>query len=205
MNLRFTGLEIPAAGRDEFTGAGLATFAAFALTGLFTWLAPGIVGSLLYQANDAVQGAVSCIIFAGSLPIANRLAPQGSRGQVISTYFVFAYAGLIIPVVGVGFASDYVGDFPGGARLFHRAGRTMRIVGHRHLRVRPCGPDWPSCRSSHCLLALTSGTELSCAGAQLRCTRWPRPSAGIPRQARCWPARPEHSVSAGTAVHRHRA
>ena len=65
MNLRFTGLEIPAASRDEFTGAGLATFAAFALTGLFTSLAPGIVGSLL-QANHAVQGAVSCIIFAAA-------------------------------------------------------------------------------------------------------------------------------------------
>jgi hypothetical protein len=46
------------------------------------------------------------------LSIANRFAPQESRGQVVSTYFVFAYAGLIIPVVGVGFASDYVGDFP---------------------------------------------------------------------------------------------
>jgi MFS family permease len=111
------------------------------------------VGSLLHQANHAVQGAVSCIIFAaatvaeldmarpnsrpvtlaglglslaglalivaglaaaslvlflagtvvggiaagaifvGSLSITNRLAPQESRGQVISTYFVFAYAG----------------------------------------------------------------------------------------------------------------
>jgi hypothetical protein len=30
---------------------------------------------------------------------------------VISTYFVFAYSGLSIPVVGVGVASDYVGNF----------------------------------------------------------------------------------------------
>jgi hypothetical protein len=30
---------------------------------------------------------------------------------VISTYFVFAYAGLSIPVVGVGIASDYIGNF----------------------------------------------------------------------------------------------
>jgi hypothetical protein len=47
----------------------------------------------------------------GSLSIANRLAPAESRARVISTYFVFAYTGLIIPVVGVGIASDYVGDF----------------------------------------------------------------------------------------------
>ncbi len=30
---------------------------------------------------------------------------------MISTYFVFAYVGLSIPVVGVGVASDYVGNF----------------------------------------------------------------------------------------------
>ncbi len=30
---------------------------------------------------------------------------------MISTYFVFAHAGLSIPVVGVGLASDYVGSF----------------------------------------------------------------------------------------------
>jgi hypothetical protein len=33
------------------------------------------------------------------------------RAQVISGYFVFAYAGLAIPVVGVGVAVDYVGNF----------------------------------------------------------------------------------------------
>jgi hypothetical protein len=29
----------------------------------------------------------------------------------VSTYFVFAYVGLIIPVIGVGIASEHVGDF----------------------------------------------------------------------------------------------
>jgi MFS family permease len=149
----------------------VAAFAAFALTGLFTSLAPGFVNSVLHQANFAIAGAVSFLVFAaatvaavglarfnsrpvilaglllflaglalvvagmsaaslalflagtvvggiavgainvGSLSIANRLAPAEDRGRVISTYFVFAFTGLIIPVVGVGIASDYVGDF----------------------------------------------------------------------------------------------
>ena len=42
---------------------------------------------------------------------ANRLAAPGTRAKVISTYFVFAHAGLSIPVVGVGVASAYVGSF----------------------------------------------------------------------------------------------
>jgi len=171
LSLRFTGLAIPRAGRPEFIAAGLAAFSAFALTGLFTSLAPGFVGSVLHQANYAIAGAVSFLIFAaatvaqlslarfdsrpvtlaglalflaglslivaglsaaslalflagtvvggmavgalfiGSLSTANRLAPADSRAQVLSTYFVFAYSGLIIPVVGVGTAADYVGDF----------------------------------------------------------------------------------------------
>jgi len=34
------------------------------------------------------------------------------RGQAVSTYFVFCYLGLAIPVIGVGIASQYIGDFP---------------------------------------------------------------------------------------------
>lgn len=171
LSLRFTGLGIPAAGRGEFIAAGVAAFAAFALSGLFTSLAPGFVTGVLHQTNVAIAGGVPFLLFAaatvaavglarfnsrpvilaglllflvglalvvagisaaslalflagtvvggiavgainvGSLSIANRLAPAEDRGRIISTYFVFAFTGLIIPVVGVGIASDYVGNF----------------------------------------------------------------------------------------------
>jgi hypothetical protein len=42
---------------------------------------------------------------------AKRLALPETRAQVISSYFVFAYSGLAIPVIGVGVAADHVGDF----------------------------------------------------------------------------------------------
>jgi MFS family permease len=171
LTIRFQGLGIPEQGRSEFIAAGIAAFAAFALSGLFTSVVPGFLSNVLHQTNYALSGGVAAVLFAsaavaalslarfnsrpvilaglglfvaalalivagmsaaslglflaaavvggtavgamgiGSLSIANRLAPEDRRAQVISTYFVFAYTGLIIPVVGVGISSDYVGDF----------------------------------------------------------------------------------------------
>jgi hypothetical protein len=51
-------------------------------------------------------------VFLGSLATANRLAPPGRRGQTVSTFFVLCYVGLIIPVVGVGVATLFIGDLP---------------------------------------------------------------------------------------------
>jgi MFS family permease len=171
LTLRFTGLGIPTVGRAEFIAAGIAVFAAFALLGLFSSLAPSFLSGVLHQQSHAVSGIVVFAMFAsaaiaavllsrfatrpvvlsglgillvslalivaglsqasialfligtvvggvavgaifiGSLSTANRLAPAEARGRVVSTYFVFAYVGLTIPVVGVGVAAEHVGDF----------------------------------------------------------------------------------------------
>jgi hypothetical protein len=171
LSLRFTGLGIPSAGRSEFTAAGVAGFAAFALLGMFTALAPSFLGDVLHVVSHAAGGAVVFALFAaatttqlvlarfrsrivilcglmvflaalalvvaglsersmalflagtivsgvaigavfiGSVSTANRLAPAEMRGRVVSTYFVFAYVGLTIPVIEVGIASQYEGDF----------------------------------------------------------------------------------------------
>jgi len=66
----------------------------------------------LFLAAIVVAGVAVGAVFLGSLATANRLAPPEYRGQVISTYFVLCYCGLIIPVVGVGVASEFIGDFP---------------------------------------------------------------------------------------------
>jgi MFS family permease len=170
--LRFAGLGIPDSGRGEFIAAGVASFAAFALLGLFSSLVPGFIAGELHQGSHAVQGAVVFLllavgtvtqvalsrfstrrvvlaglslflvalalivaalaqsgmalflagtvaggvavgaIFRGSLATATRLAPAERRGQSISAFFVACYAGLIIPVVGVGLLSGFTGTFP---------------------------------------------------------------------------------------------
>jgi MFS family permease len=171
LDLHFTGLGIPAAGRSEFIAAGVAGFAAFSLLGLFTALAPTFLGVVLHEHSHLVSGAVVFTIFGtaavtqlalgrlpsrpvitaglvvflvalalivaalsaaqltlfltgtivgglavgavfiGSLSTANHLAPVEIRARAVSTYFVFAYLGLTIPVIAVGVASEHVGDF----------------------------------------------------------------------------------------------
>jgi MFS family permease len=59
--------------------------------------------------GTVVGGAAVGAAFIGSLQLAGRLAPPDKRGQVISTYFVFGYVGLTIPVIAVGFSSEHIG------------------------------------------------------------------------------------------------
>jgi MFS family permease len=66
----------------------------------------------LFLAGTAAGGVAVGAIFLGSLATANRLAPAERRGQAISAFFVACYAGLIIPVVGVGVLSEFTGTFP---------------------------------------------------------------------------------------------
>jgi MFS family permease len=65
----------------------------------------------LFLIAAAVTGIAYGALAIGSLSTANRLAPPETRAQVISTYFLFAYTGLAIPVIGVGVAADHVGNF----------------------------------------------------------------------------------------------
>src|SRR5258708_19279620 len=60
----------------------------------------------LFLAGTVVSGVAVDAVFMGSLAIANRLTPAETRGQVLSTYFVFAYVGLTVPVIAVGFSSQ---------------------------------------------------------------------------------------------------
>jgi MFS family permease len=65
----------------------------------------------LFVLGSLVAGAGAGLVFMGSLATANQLAPDDNKAQVVSTYFVVAYLGLTIPVIGVGIAAEHVGDF----------------------------------------------------------------------------------------------
>jgi MFS family permease len=65
----------------------------------------------LFLAGTVAGGVATGAIFLGSLATANRLAPAERRGQSLSAFFVACYAGLIIPVVGVGVLSGFTGIF----------------------------------------------------------------------------------------------
>jgi len=89
--------------------AGLGLFLA-ALALIVTALAQAAMA--LFLAGTVVGGVAVGAVFLGSLATANRLASPERRGQSISAFFVACYAGLIIPVVGVGVLSEFTGTFP---------------------------------------------------------------------------------------------
>jgi predicted MFS family arabinose efflux permease len=65
----------------------------------------------LFLAGTVAGGGATGAIFLGSVATANRLAPADRRGQTLSAFFVACYAGLIIPVVGVGVLAGFTGTF----------------------------------------------------------------------------------------------
>jgi MFS family permease len=84
--------------------------------GLFPVGLAMVVGALtlaslaLFLLGTNISGIAAGAVFMGSLATANRLAPAETRGRIVSTYFVFAYVGISVPVIGVGIASEDVGD-----------------------------------------------------------------------------------------------
>ena len=101
---------VPAsAGRRASLVATAANMGGFRLGALVAALAEA--GVALFLAGTVVAGIAVGAVFMGSLATANRLAPPGRRGQAVSAFFVACYCGLVIPVVGVGVASQFIGDF----------------------------------------------------------------------------------------------
>jgi len=66
----------------------------------------------LFLAGTVAGGVAVGAIFMGSLATANRLAPADRRSHALSAFFMACYAGLIIPVVGVGVLAEFTGTFP---------------------------------------------------------------------------------------------
>ena len=98
---RFSSRHVVVAGLGLFLAALALIVAGLAQSGMALFLVGTVVGGVAVGA-----------IFLGSLATANRLAPAERRGQAISAFFVACYAGLIIPVVGVGVLSEFTGTFP---------------------------------------------------------------------------------------------
>jgi MFS family permease len=96
---RFSGRRVVMAGLGLLVAALAMTVVALSQASLTLFLAGTVVGGVAVGA-----------VFLGSMATANRLAPPERRGQVISTYFVLCYSGLIVPVAGVGVVSEFIGD-----------------------------------------------------------------------------------------------
>lgn len=167
--LQLQRLAVPREMRSTFIRASAAAFAGFAVTGLFTGVAPSVLGELLHQHSHLLTGALVSAVFAASIvgqlmlelidaeramPLGcavmvvgiglvawsiaasslgllvagaaasglgmgmsfragladvSRESPPERRGEVVSAFFVIAYLGLVIPIVGIGVLSQGIG------------------------------------------------------------------------------------------------
>jgi MFS family permease len=81
----------------------LAVFAGLALFAAGMWL-PSLP---VFVVSGVITGAGGSLVVRGSLAAAAATAPPPSRAEVIAGYFLGAYAGLSIPVIGLGIADQY--------------------------------------------------------------------------------------------------
>jgi MFS family permease len=62
---------------------------------------------VMFVLGGVIAGAGSGMVFKGALMEAASTAPQGARAEVLAGFFLGAYIGLSIPVVGLGVATTY--------------------------------------------------------------------------------------------------
>jgi hypothetical protein len=62
----------------------------------------------IFVFGGVITGAGAGMVVKGSLATAASVAPNGSRAEVLAGFFLGAYVGLSIPVVGLGVATTYV-------------------------------------------------------------------------------------------------
>jgi hypothetical protein len=61
----------------------------------------------MFLVGGVITGAGGGLVFRGALATAGSTAPPESRAEVLSGYFLGAYIGLSVPVVGLGIATRY--------------------------------------------------------------------------------------------------
>jgi MFS family permease len=59
----------------------------------------------LLISGAALGGGAAALGYRGSLQIVNQIAPDNRRAEMVSTYLMFCYAGVSLPVVGIGLLS----------------------------------------------------------------------------------------------------
>jgi MFS family permease len=62
----------------------------------------------MFVLGGVITGAGAGLVFKGSLAVAASTAPAGARAEVLAGFFLGAYIGLSVPVIGLGVATQYV-------------------------------------------------------------------------------------------------
>jgi MFS family permease len=97
-------LSVPAEVRTVFVIAALAAFAGFAVTGLFTAVAPSFLSQVVGITNHAVAGLIACSIFAASA-VAQVAARTMNPQRAVAIGCAILVAGMVILAVALHFSS----------------------------------------------------------------------------------------------------
>jgi MFS family permease len=97
-------LSVPAEVRTVFVIAALAAFAGFAVTGLFTAVAPSFLSQVVGITNHAVAGLIACSIFAASA-MAQVAARTMNPQRAVAIGCAILVAGMVILAVALHFSS----------------------------------------------------------------------------------------------------
>jgi MFS family permease len=62
----------------------------------------------MFVIGGVITGAGAGMVFKGSLGVVASTAPTGARAEVLAGFFLGAYIGLSVPVIGLGVATQYV-------------------------------------------------------------------------------------------------
>ena len=103
-NIGVQRLSVPVEVRTVFVIAALAAFAGFAVTGLFTAVAPSFIYQVVGITNHAIAGLIACSIFAASAVAqvaAGGLAPQ----RAVAIGCAILVVGMVILAVALHFSS----------------------------------------------------------------------------------------------------
>ena len=88
---------LPSSTKPLFFASAAGAFAAFAIFGLFTSLAPTFLAGTLHHTSRLLAAVVTFAVF-----IAGAGVGLVFRGEVLAALFLIAYAGLVIPVLAIG-------------------------------------------------------------------------------------------------------
>jgi MFS family permease len=100
----FQRLSVPPEVRTVFVTASTAAFAGFAVTGLFTAVAPSFVSDVIGIRNHAVAGAIACSIFAASAA-AQVLAGRIEAQRAVALGCAVLVVGMVIIAASLHFSS----------------------------------------------------------------------------------------------------
>jgi MFS family permease len=100
----FQRLSVPAEVRPVFITAATAAFAGFAVTGLFTSVAPSFVQSVMGVDNHAVAGIIASSIFVTSA-VAQLAASRIPPRRAVAVGCAILFAGMLILAVALHFSS----------------------------------------------------------------------------------------------------